>query len=112
MVESMMRTVYPARSSGVEMASNPSGAVASMLEKEGKKKTTFFELRTCSSPLRPACRVQPAAGVHINFGNCGPHCVRRVLTAHGWGSYRKDVSGKLRNVGTHSGVCPGATSRK
>jgi hypothetical protein len=43
MVESMIRISYPARSNGVEMASKPSGAVASMLEKEGMKKTIFFD---------------------------------------------------------------------
>jgi hypothetical protein len=39
-----MRTIwYPARISGVATAKTPSGAVASELAKEGKKKTTFLE---------------------------------------------------------------------
>src|SRR5215467_3716040 len=39
----MMRISYPAFSSGVDIARMPSGAVASMLEKEATKKTIFFE---------------------------------------------------------------------
>src|ERR1700712_4147716 len=39
-----MRAIwYPARISGVATAKTPSGAVASELAKEGKKKTTFLE---------------------------------------------------------------------
>ena len=41
-VESMMRTSYPARRSGVDTARIPKGAVASRLENAGKKKTIFF----------------------------------------------------------------------
>jgi hypothetical protein len=44
-VESISRTEYPARMSGVATARIPSGAVASVLAKEGKKKTTFFDIR-------------------------------------------------------------------
>jgi hypothetical protein len=36
---------YPARSNGVATASKPRGAVASLLAKEGKKKTIFFDIR-------------------------------------------------------------------
>jgi len=36
---SMMQISYPASSRGVEIARIPSGAVASMLEKEATKKT-------------------------------------------------------------------------
>jgi hypothetical protein len=39
----MILTSYPASSSGVEIARIPNGAVASMLENEGTKKTIFFE---------------------------------------------------------------------
>src|ERR1017187_747147 len=42
MVESTIVTWYPARRSGVDTARMPNGAVASWLEKAGKKKTTFF----------------------------------------------------------------------
>jgi hypothetical protein len=42
-VESMRAIWYPARISGVATAKTPSGAVASELAKEGKKKTTFLE---------------------------------------------------------------------
>jgi hypothetical protein len=44
MVESIIQTSKPARSSGVATARIPRGAVASVLEKAGKKKTTFLEL--------------------------------------------------------------------
>jgi hypothetical protein len=37
----MILTAYPARSRGVATARIPKGAVASRLEKAGKKKTTF-----------------------------------------------------------------------
>jgi hypothetical protein len=37
--------VYPARNRGVATASKPSGAVASLLANDGKKKTTFFDIR-------------------------------------------------------------------
>src|SRR6516225_6849573 len=50
MVESMIRTEYPARSNGVDIARSPSGAVASILENDGTKKTIFFESRTQSPP--------------------------------------------------------------
>jgi hypothetical protein len=43
MVESIRRTWYPARSNGVASDRIPSGAVASVLENAGKKKTTFFD---------------------------------------------------------------------
>ncbi len=43
MVESIRLISYPARRSGVDMARIPSGAVASWLEKAGKKKTTFLD---------------------------------------------------------------------
>src|ERR1700756_1223493 len=43
MVESMIRTTYPARNSGVASARIAKGAVASVLENAGKKKTTFFD---------------------------------------------------------------------
>src|SRR5580658_378118 len=43
MVESIMRTSYPARSSGVATARMPKGAVASVLVNAGKKKTTFLD---------------------------------------------------------------------
>jgi hypothetical protein len=43
MVESTSVTVYPARRSGVEIASKLKGAVASWLENAGKKSTTFRE---------------------------------------------------------------------
>src|SRR5215813_6040193 len=36
-----MRTWYPARNKGVDTAKIPRGAVASILENAGKKKTTF-----------------------------------------------------------------------
>ena len=42
-VESIMQTLYPARSSGVDTARSPRGAVASWLENAGKKKTTFLD---------------------------------------------------------------------
>jgi hypothetical protein len=48
MVESMIFTWYPAFNKGVETARMPSGAVASWLEKAGKKKTTFLG---CIAPL-------------------------------------------------------------
>jgi hypothetical protein len=50
MVESMMRTSKPARRRGVEIASKPSGAVASMLEKEGMKNTIFLDGFTPAPP--------------------------------------------------------------
>ena len=37
---------YPARNSGVATASKPSGAVASVLANDGKKNTTFFDIRS------------------------------------------------------------------
>jgi hypothetical protein len=43
MVESIRTISYPARRSGVETARIPSGAVASALVNEGKKKTIFLE---------------------------------------------------------------------
>jgi hypothetical protein len=43
MVESMILTSYPAFISGVEIARIPNGAVASMLENDGTKKTIFLE---------------------------------------------------------------------
>ena len=46
MVESIRRIEYPARSSGVATASSPNGAVASLLANDGKKKTTFFDIRS------------------------------------------------------------------
>jgi hypothetical protein len=42
MVESISLTWYPARNSGVATARMPSGAVASVLANDGKKKTTLF----------------------------------------------------------------------
>ena len=39
----MMQISYPASRRGVEMARMPSGAVASMLEKEATKNTIFFD---------------------------------------------------------------------
>jgi hypothetical protein len=42
-VESISLTSYPARNSGVAIARMPSGAVASVLAKAGKKKTIFLE---------------------------------------------------------------------
>ena len=45
----MIRTSYPARSRGVEIASSQSGAVASVLANEGKKKTIFLEPFTALS---------------------------------------------------------------
>src|SRR5579871_137132 len=42
MVESISLISYPARRSGVDTARMPNGAVASWLEKAGKKKTIFF----------------------------------------------------------------------
>lgn len=39
----MMQISYPASRSGVEIARMPSGAVASMLEKEATKNTIFFD---------------------------------------------------------------------
>ena len=53
-VESMILTSYPAFNSGVEIARIPNGAVASILEKEGKKNTIFFEDFLCDSPLEPS----------------------------------------------------------
>jgi hypothetical protein len=38
------------------MASRPSGAVASMLEKEGIKNTTFFEALISANLLEPLLR--------------------------------------------------------
>src|SRR6266851_7654100 len=52
MVESMILISYPAFNRGVEIAKIPNGAVASMLEKEGTKKTIFFEAFT-GLPLGP-----------------------------------------------------------
>src|SRR5260370_33572837 len=52
MVESMLLILYPAFKRGVEIAKMPNGAVASMLEKEGTKKTIFFEAFT-GLPLGP-----------------------------------------------------------
>jgi hypothetical protein len=43
MVESMISTSYPALIKGVEIAKIPNGAVASMLENDGTKKTIFLE---------------------------------------------------------------------
>jgi hypothetical protein len=45
MVESIRTISKPERISGVATARMPSGAVASELAKDGKKKTTFFDLR-------------------------------------------------------------------
>ncbi|HLX43709.1 MAG TPA: hypothetical protein VKR43_09760 [Bryobacteraceae bacterium] len=39
----MSRTWYPARINGVASDKIPSGAVASVLENAGKKKTTFLD---------------------------------------------------------------------
>jgi hypothetical protein len=50
MVESINTTSYPARFSGVATARMPSGAVASELANEGKKKTIFFDLRNRPAP--------------------------------------------------------------
>jgi hypothetical protein len=54
MVESIKQISYPARSKGVETARIPRGAVASVLEKAGKKKTIFL------------CRIQ-AVGGRVHF---------------------------------------------
>jgi hypothetical protein len=52
MVESISVMLYPARSSGVDTARMPSGAVASVLAKEGKKKTILRErLRVWASSM-------------------------------------------------------------
>jgi hypothetical protein len=51
MVESIRTTWYPARISGVATARIPSGAVASELAKEGKKKTILRDLGTANSSL-------------------------------------------------------------
>jgi len=48
-VESIKTTSYPARSRGVETAKIPSGAVASELAKDGKKKTIFLDVRRAFS---------------------------------------------------------------
>src|SRR6476620_10087276 len=68
----MIFTSYPASSSGVEMARMPSGAVASILEKEGTKKTILFEdftrlpLGGCGDPQDmcsiPSCQGGLATG--------------------------------------------------
>src|ERR1700687_1916956 len=52
MVASMMRTTKPASSSGVEIASSPKGAVASILENDGTKKTIFLDFFTHTLHVR------------------------------------------------------------
>jgi hypothetical protein len=52
-VESMIRTSYPASSNGVEIAKIPSGAVASMLENDATKNTILLEDFT-AAPLGPS----------------------------------------------------------
>lgn len=52
-MESISRMEYPARNNGVATASNPSGAVASVLANEGKKNTTFFDMRLSPIPEVP-----------------------------------------------------------
>src|SRR5436305_12312096 len=49
----MMQISYPASNRGVEIARIPSGAVASMLEKEATKKTIFLEDFTVSLLVSP-----------------------------------------------------------
>src|SRR5665213_3500245 len=52
MVESTIVMLYPARSRGVETARMPSGAVASVLANDGKKKTILRErLRGVASSM-------------------------------------------------------------
>jgi hypothetical protein len=53
-VESMRTSLYPALSSGVATARMPSGAVASLLANDGKKKTTFFDIAV---PDMTKCRL-------------------------------------------------------
>ena len=50
MVESTRTTSNPARFNGVATARIPSGAVASELANEGKKKTIFLDCRNLHSP--------------------------------------------------------------
>src|ERR1035441_6982408 len=57
MVASMMRTSNPASSSGVEIARSPNGAVASILENDGTKKTIFLDFFTQALRIRD---IQPS----------------------------------------------------
>jgi hypothetical protein len=66
---SMMQISYPASSRGVEIARIPSGAVASMLEKEATKKTIFFEDFTLSLLVSPQIT-----------NDCLPVCLEIVKT--------------------------------
>src|SRR6202051_3325978 len=68
-VVSMSFTEKPCRSRGVATARIPSGAVASLLAKEGKKKTTFLDIVYVSSQL-PGKR----------YGRVRAHLSRRCQT--------------------------------
>jgi hypothetical protein len=72
MVESISWMEYPARSSDLATASKPRGAVASLLANDGKKKTTFLDIRyvprlSSFSRIRPCVLVCHRRVMHLSF---------------------------------------------
>src|SRR5271154_3284315 len=95
MVESISRMEYPARSNGVATASKPRGAVASLLAKDGKKKTTFLDIR-CVPRLSGFSRIR----------TCVRDCHRWVTHLSFIDRQRLDLStdAELRYVQDNGGI--------
>src|ERR1700731_4254940 len=75
-VESTSFTEYPLRRSGVATARMPSGAVASELAKEGKKKTTFLDIGLVSR-LQLKRYARASAGI-VTVMSHGCHFLFRI----------------------------------